>query len=72
MTEKARKYRILQQAAILNQEYQTLEKGLQEKSEAMGNELHTMTKLIFENMFIIIRQQQDFVSKAMQLLDSQE
>lgn len=60
------------QATALDQEYHTLEKGLQAKNEAVNNELPIMTKLVFENMFTIIRQQRDFVLKAIQLLDSQE
>jgi hypothetical protein len=49
-----------------------LGEGLKAKSKALNDNVPSMTKLIFENMFAIIRQQQDFISKAMLLLNSQE
>lgn len=55
-----------------NREYQVLGEGLKAKSKALNDNVPSMTKLIFENMFAIIRQQQDFISKAMLLLNSQE
>ncbi len=58
------------QTDALDREYQTLEKGLKAKKEALDGDLPAMTKLVFENMFAIICQQQYFVSKAMQLLNS--
>ncbi len=59
------------QANALNQEYRTLEKSLIAESAAMAGVLPDMTKLVFKNMFAIIRQQQDFVAKAVQMLNSQ-
>jgi DNA-binding PadR family transcriptional regulator len=59
-----------QQAAALEQEYRSLEQGLQEKAAALGGELPAMSGLIFENMFAIIRQQQETVAKAIQLVNA--
>lgn len=61
-----------QQANALSLEYQSLEEGLKVKTEAMNGELPSMTKLIFENMFSAIRQQQDFITKAIEILNSQD
>ena len=55
-------------ASALSQEYKTLEKSLIAKNTEMDGVLPDMTKLVFKNMFAIIRQQQDFLSKAMQIL----
>lgn len=59
-------------ADALDREYQVLGEGLKAKSKALNDNVPSMTKLIFENMFAIIRQQQNFISKAMLLLNSQE
>lgn len=60
-----------QQAYALDLEYQTLEKGLEAKNEAMDDDLPAVAKLVFDNMFAIIRQQQDLIAKAIELLNSQ-
>lgn len=59
-----------QQAAQLEQEYRSLEQGLHEKTAALGGELPPMTRLIFDNMFAIIRQQQDMISNVIQLVNA--
>lgn len=57
-----------QQRRTLDDECTAVRKGLETKSEAMQHDISPMTKLVFDNMLSIIRQQQDFVERALQLL----
>ena len=59
-----------QQAAELEQDYQSLERGREEKTAVMGK-IPPMAELIFENMFAVVRNQQDLVRKAIELLNSE-
>ena len=45
-------------------------KGWKEKCEAMNNDVAPMVKLVFDNMFAIIRQQQDFIKKVLKCLET--
>lgn len=56
----------------LEKEYVDLESGMRLKDVAMGNHIPPMTILVFENMFAIVKQQQTFVEKAIQLLKSEK
>ena len=58
------------QARSLELEYQSLEAGLEAKNGAMNGTVPPLTALTFDNMFDIVRQQQQFVSQAIQLLQS--
>ncbi len=58
------------QAAALEQECRIFENGLLAKKAALHGIIPPMTELIFENIFAIIRQQQDFIERAKQLLNS--
>lgn len=60
------------QANALKQEYRELEQGLRAKEQATGEQLPAMTRLIFEHMFAMIRQQQTFVAQALQLLHEEK
>lgn len=65
--EEARRA-LKQQQRALNEEYDIVAKGLKAKNEAIGQEVSPMVKLVFDNMFSIIKLQQDFVEKALKLL----
>lgn len=52
----------------LEEEYRALGRGLEAKSTAMDNDIPPMTMLVFENMFAMIRLQQDFITKALKLI----
>lgn len=56
----------------LADELDSMQKGLDAKKAWMQNNVPPMTKLIFDNMFAIIRLQQEFVEQALKLFDSQE
>jgi DNA-binding PadR family transcriptional regulator len=57
------------QREYLKKEQDSLAFGLKAKSDAMQNYLPPMTQLIFDHMFGLIKLQQDFVEKAITLLD---
>jgi DNA-binding PadR family transcriptional regulator len=56
------------QKAYLQKEYEALEYGLKAKNDAMQNHIPPMTRLIFDHMFGLLKLQQEFVEKAIQLL----
>lgn len=56
------------QKALLEKEYDSLRRGLDEKKTAMGKVLPTVSELVFENMFGTIKQQLDFVNQLLELL----
>lgn len=53
----------------LEREIKAMEYGLESKNAAMQNNIPPMTQLIFDHMFAVIQQQQDFVKKALLLLE---
>lgn len=61
--ESARQALEMQQR-LLNKEYLALERG-QEKNASEGQEIPLLSKITIENMFDIIRQQQEFVEKLL-------
>ena len=58
------------QLRSLEKEYEVLEDGLKLKKLAMNNNIPPMTMLTFDNMFAIVKQQQEFVENAIKLLES--
>lgn len=60
-----------EQHLILNEEYLAVKKGMEEKSAAMQNNLPPLVKLVFDNMFAMIAQQQMFITKAMEIIKTQ-
>lgn len=58
-----------EQRVALNDEYSAVKRGLEAKDAAMQHQIPPMVNLIMENMFSIIKQQQDFVDKALALLE---
>ena len=54
----------------LDIEYESVMKGWKEKCEAMNNDVAPMVKLVFDNMFAMIRQQQDFIKKVLECLET--
>lgn len=63
------KQALQQQLKELEDEYNSLKFGQNEKEKAMKEKFDPMMELIFENMFCIIKQQQDFLKKIIKLLD---
>jgi DNA-binding PadR family transcriptional regulator len=63
---------LTEQQHLLDEEYDTLEQGLEEKKAAMQDDFSPMIKLIFDNMFDTIKQQQQFVEKALDILKRQD
>jgi len=57
------------QREYLKKEQEAMEYGLKAKNDAMQNHLPPMTQLIFDHMFGLIKLQQDFVEKAIGLLE---
>ncbi len=60
-----------EQRISLKDEYSAVKRGLEAKDAAMQHQIPPMVNLIMENMFFIIKQQQDFVDKALALLDKE-
>lgn len=58
-----------EQKQLLDQEYRALEQGLKEKETAMQNDVPQLSKITFDNMFSIIRQQQQFIDKLLNALE---
>lgn len=61
-----------QQRTTLKNEYDAVKWGLEAKDAAMQHQIPPMIMLIMENMFSIIKQQQDFVDKALDLLNTKD
>ncbi len=61
-----------EQRSVLTNEYSAVKRGLEAKENAMQNNIPPMVNLIMENMFSIIKQQQDFVDKALELLENEK
>lgn len=59
-----------QQQQVLEEEYTAVKKGLDAKEKAMEHKIPPMVMLIMENMFALIKQQQLFVEKALNLLST--
>jgi DNA-binding PadR family transcriptional regulator len=55
----------------LEQEFAAMKHGLEAKSKAMNNNVPPMVQLMMDHMFNVISQQQGFVQKAIELLDSE-
>ncbi len=66
------KQALVQQLNMLDQEYRALEYGHNAKKEAVGDALNPLMQLIFANMYSIVKQQQDFLRKVLQLLEQQQ
>lgn len=60
-----------EQRVALHDEYMAVKRGLEAKDAAMQHNVPPMVLLIMENMFAIIKQQQDFVDKALALLEKE-
>lgn len=58
-----------EQRIALKEEYNAVKRGLEAKDAAMQHNIPPMVTLIMDNMFSIIKQQQDFVDKALALLE---
>ncbi|WP_017473730.1 PadR family transcriptional regulator [Amphibacillus jilinensis] len=63
---------LIEQKQALGFEYDSLKKGLEAKKAAMQNAIPPMTQLIFEHMFAAISLQQDFVEKALILIEDSQ
>lgn len=61
-----------QQSSTLKDEYNAVKQGLEAKDAAMQHRIPPMVMLIMDNMFSIIKQQQDFVDKALALLNTEQ
>jgi DNA-binding PadR family transcriptional regulator len=59
------------QKKILDDEYNALSIGFEAKKSAMQGEIPSLTMLVFENMFEIVRLQQSFVNKAIEAIDKE-
>jgi len=59
-----------QQRNVLKDEYDAVEQGFKAKGTALNHKIPPMVMLMMDNMFSIIKQQQDFVDKALALLDT--
>lgn len=66
--ESARKA-LEEQKQLLEEEYRTLEQGLREKEAALQNDIPQISRITFDNMFSIIRQQQQFIDKLLDTLE---
>lgn len=60
-----------EQRIALEEEYHAVKHGLEAKDTAMQHKIPPMVNLIMENMFSIIKQQQDFVDRALALLETE-
>lgn len=63
---------LIKQQKTLEEEFISVKKGLEAKSLAMENKIPSMVMLIMDNMFSIIKQQQDFIKNALEILQSQK
>lgn len=55
----------------LKQEFEAMKHGLEAKNKAMNNNVPPMVQLMMDHMLNVISQQQSFVQKAIELLDSE-
>lgn len=62
---------LIQQRYALECEYAAVKQGLEAKDAAMQHQIPPMVRLIMNHMFAIIHQQQDFVDKALALLETE-
>lgn len=60
-----------EQRVVLKEEYRAVKSGFEAKDAAMQHKIPPMVNLIMDNMFSIIKQQQDFVDKALALLETE-
>ncbi|WP_072770988.1 PadR family transcriptional regulator [Desulfitobacterium chlororespirans] len=60
-----------QQRNTLQEEYDAVKQGLAAKDAAMDHNIPPMVMLVMDNMLSLIKQQQDFVDKALELLDAE-
>ncbi len=60
-----------QQRIALKDEYNAVKSGFEAKDTAMQHKIPPMVNLIMDNMFSIIKQQQDFVDNALALLEKE-
>jgi len=58
-----------EQQVLLEKEYQSVQEGWKEKEAALDGNIPPMVQMVFDNMFAIISQQQDFVRKALAYLE---
>ncbi len=56
----------------LDEEYAAVEQGIEAKGKAMSNHFPPMISLILGHMRTIVRQQQDFVDKALEILNKEQ
>ncbi len=61
-----------EQRRTLQEEYLAVQSGFEAKDAAMQHKIPPMVQLIMENMFSTIKQQQDFVDKALALLENNQ
>ena len=57
-----------EQKRLLDEEFCALEKG-EKTNEAAGREVPQISRITIENMFAIIRQQQQFIEKILEVLE---
>ncbi len=57
------------QQQLLEEEFRSIVQGLEEKKAAMGGSLPPLVQLMFDNMFAIIGQQQEFLKNALVLIN---
>ncbi|WP_312640321.1 PadR family transcriptional regulator [Hydrogenoanaerobacterium sp.] len=67
--EKAREA-LEEQKKLLDEEYHVLEQG-QKTNEAAAQDTSPLSRITMDNMFAIIRQQQQFIEKILEVLDEQ-
>lgn len=61
---------LAEQKSLLAREYRALELG-QKKNEDAGLEISPISRITIENMFTVIRQQQQFLEKILEALEQQ-
>lgn len=61
-----------QQHDTLKVEYEAVVDGLERKKEAMNDQLPPMVMLMMDHMISMIKQQQEFIVKALEILNSKE
>lgn len=61
-----------EQQVLLEKEYQSVQEGWKEKEAALDGDIPPMVQMVFDNMFAIISQQQDFVRKALAYLEQSD
>lgn len=63
---------LINQQKTLEGEFISVQKGFEAKSLAMENKIPPMVMLVMEHMFSIIKQQQNFVGKALEILEMEK